>query len=97
MPLTSDTVKRTASLARLALPQEDLESVTRQLEDILVLIEKLDGVPTDGVAVMAHPLELQQPLREDRAIERDLADRDTHLRNAPLCADGLFLVPKVIE
>ncbi|MGC8467677.1 MAG: Asp-tRNA(Asn)/Glu-tRNA(Gln) amidotransferase subunit GatC [Acidithiobacillus sp.] len=97
MSFTTDTVKRTASLARLALPEADLANVAQQLEGILVLIEKLSAVPTEGVEIMAHPLELQQPLREDRADERDLAGRDIYLKNAPVSADGLFLVPKVIE
>ncbi len=97
MAFTIDTVKRTASLARLALPETELEQVAEQLEGILVLIEKLSAVATEGVEIMAHPLEMQQPLREDRAHERDLAGRDANLENAPQSADGLFLVPKVIE
>ncbi|MGK9450467.1 Asp-tRNA(Asn)/Glu-tRNA(Gln) amidotransferase subunit GatC [Acidithiobacillus caldus] len=97
MAFTIDTVKRTASLARLALPETELEHVAEELEGILVLIEKLSAVPTEGVEIMAHPLELQQPLREDRAHEPDLAGRDANLKNAPQSADGLFLVPKVIE
>ena len=44
---------------------------------------------------MAHPLHMDQPLREDRVIESD--DRDRYQQNASETEAGLYLVPKVIE
>jgi aspartyl-tRNA(Asn)/glutamyl-tRNA(Gln) amidotransferase subunit C len=44
---------------------------------------------------MAHPLNQHQRLRPDEVTETD--ERDRFQRNAPEVADGLYLVPKVIE
>ena len=44
---------------------------------------------------MAHPLDAVQRLRPDVVTETD--ERDRYQQNAPSVADGLYLVPKVIE
>ena len=45
---------------------------------------------------MAHPLDLQQPLRPDALRPQNLP-REELMASAPRAQDGLFLVPKVIE
>jgi aspartyl-tRNA(Asn)/glutamyl-tRNA(Gln) amidotransferase subunit C len=44
---------------------------------------------------MAHPLDANQTLREDRITETDR--RDAFQAGAPAVANGLYLVPKVLE
>jgi aspartyl-tRNA(Asn)/glutamyl-tRNA(Gln) amidotransferase subunit C len=44
---------------------------------------------------MAHPLNMVQPLRDDRVTEID--ERDVFQANASQLESGLYLVPKVIE
>jgi len=55
----------------------------------------MQRIDTAGVAPMAHPLGGHQPLREDRVTETDARERN--MMNAPQAADGLFLVPRVVE
>ena len=95
MSLTPEQVQQVAHLARLAVPPERLPAYAQQLSNILAMVDQLSSANTEGVAPMAHPLGLTQRLRPDQVTETDR--RDTYQAHAPAVADGLFLVPKVIE
>ncbi len=89
-------VERIAYLSRMKLPAQEIPVVTEQLAQIFRLVEAMRAVPTEGVEPMAHPLDLQQPLRPDEP-RTGGPQRADLLANAPEAQDGLFLVPRVIE
>jgi len=95
MSLSSDDVAKIAHLARLAVDPSDAESLSRDLSNILDLVEQMQAVDTEGVQPMAHPLEMSQRLRPDEVTETN--QRELYQSNAPQAENGLFLVPKVIE
>jgi aspartyl-tRNA(Asn)/glutamyl-tRNA(Gln) amidotransferase subunit C len=95
MSLTPDQVRQVAHLARLELKNEQVEHYATQLSNILGMVDRLTAVNTDGVSVMAHPLDMVQRLRPDVVTEAD--QREVFQEHAPAVQDGLFLVPKVIE
>lgn len=95
MPLDSTDVKKIAHLARLAIDEADIPGYVGSLSDILTLVEQMESVDTAAVTPMAHPLDAVQRLREDRVSESN--QRDEFQQCAPATADGLYLVPKVIE
>lgn len=95
MSLNSDDVEKIAHLARLAVDPADTESLSRDLSNILELVEQMQAVNTDNVLPMAHPLEMSQRLRVDEVTETN--QRELFQSNAPQKENGLFLVPKVIE
>jgi aspartyl-tRNA(Asn)/glutamyl-tRNA(Gln) amidotransferase subunit C len=95
MSLTRDDVYRIAHLARIEINEAQANATLAQLNDIFAMIEKMQRVNTDGIEPMSHPLGGSQRLREDRVTEQD--QRAASLRNAPAQADGLFLVPRVVE
>lgn len=95
MSLSSDDVAKIAHLARLAVDPAETESLSRDLSNILDLVEQMQAVDTDAVLPMAHPLEMSQRLRVDEVTETD--KRELYQSNAPQAEAGLFLVPKVIE
>lgn len=95
MALESDSVVHIAHLARLHLADGDLDRLTGELSNILSFIEQMNAVDTGGVVPMAHPLDMNQPLRADVVSERDR--REEYQENAPAVRGGLYLVPKVIE
>jgi aspartyl-tRNA(Asn)/glutamyl-tRNA(Gln) amidotransferase subunit C len=95
MSLTPDEVAKVAHLARLALSPEKTTLYAQQLTNILNMVDQLSAADTQGVAPMAHPLELTQRLRPDVVTEAN--QREAFQAHAPAVADGLFLVPKVIE
>lgn len=95
MALTLSDVKRIAHLARIEITEEEAGVALGQLNEILVMIERLQSVDTTGIEPMSHPLGGGQRLREDQPVLVDI--REAALRNAPAQQDGLFLVPRVIE
>ncbi|MCS6945060.1 MAG: Asp-tRNA(Asn)/Glu-tRNA(Gln) amidotransferase subunit GatC [Rhodocyclaceae bacterium] len=95
MPLSLDDVYRLAHLARIHIDAIEAQQTLAQLNDIFALIERMQRVDTSGVEPMAHPLGGAQRLREDAVTEGDTWQEN--LKNAPAAADGLLLVPKVIE
>jgi aspartyl-tRNA(Asn)/glutamyl-tRNA(Gln) amidotransferase subunit C len=95
MSLERSDVVKIAHLARLAVSEDELDSVASDLSNILDLVEQMESADTSGVEPMAHPLHMVQRLREDLATETDQRERFQSI--APSTEDGLYLVPKVIE
>ncbi len=94
MALTQEEVLYVAGLARLSLKPEEIESFTRQLNDILEYMAKLEQVDTEGVPPMAHVVPLTNAWREDEV--RPCLPRERSLANAPEREEGAFVVPRVI-
>lgn len=88
-------VAHVARLARLALTDEEMQTMTRDLERILDHVSTLESLDTEGVAPTAHGFELATPSRPDRAAPA--MDPDLAVSNAPAQRGNAFLVPKVLE
>ncbi|MGB0748468.1 MAG: Asp-tRNA(Asn)/Glu-tRNA(Gln) amidotransferase subunit GatC [Magnetospiraceae bacterium] len=95
MSLDKDTVKNIAFLARIEVPEADLEPLAGELSHIIGWVEQLAEVNTEGVAPLASVTDVTLPLREDKQAGGGIPDKV--LANAPESADGFFLVPKVVE
>ncbi len=95
MTLTVKEVKNIAHLARLGFADEEIEGFTGNLSRIIDLVSQLDEAETDDVVPMAHPLHMNQPMRQDTVTETD--QRDLYQKNAPRTEAGLYLVPRVID
>ncbi len=93
--LDKDQVQHIAMLARLRLADDEFAEVVDKLSRIVDFVDQLSAAPTDEVVPMAHPLNLAQRLRPDQVTESN--KRDLVQKNAPSVADGLYLVPKVLE
>ena len=95
MALDEATVARIAHLARIKLPDDQLQPMARELSGILDFVEQLGEVDTAGVppmtAVVAHELRRRADVVTDGGV------RDKVLANAPAAEHGFFAVPKVIE
>jgi aspartyl-tRNA(Asn)/glutamyl-tRNA(Gln) amidotransferase subunit C len=87
-------VEHVARLARLALTEDELESLTRELDVILDHAARISALDTAGVPPTAHPLPLVNVLRADEP--RPGVDRDEVLAAAPAAEDGRFLVPRIL-
>jgi len=95
MPAVEIDVKYVARLARIELSAEEERTIADQLGGILGYIEKLKEVDVTGVEPTAHPFPLVNVTRPDE-IRESLPTEDA-LRNAPAKANGLFIVPKIVE
>ncbi|OGP74238.1 MAG: asparaginyl/glutamyl-tRNA amidotransferase subunit C [Deltaproteobacteria bacterium RBG_13_58_19] len=94
MALTREDVLHVAQLARLSLKPEEVDLFTRQLNDILGYMEKLQEADTAGVPPLAHVAPLANVFRDD-AVKTGL-DRELSLQNAPGREEGNFVVPRII-
>ena len=95
MSLAEQDLRRLARLARLEFTEADVPRYQTELNSILEMVDTLQSAQTEGVAPMAHPLDMAQPLRPDAVTEGN--DRETLMAAAPQAQDGHFAVPRVIE
>ena len=95
MSIGSEDIEKLAHLPRLAFDGDELGDITDKLGAIVAFVDQLQAAETQDVAPMAHPLDQVQRLREDVA-QPDI-DRDRLQQCSEATADGLYLVPRVIE
>jgi aspartyl-tRNA(Asn)/glutamyl-tRNA(Gln) amidotransferase subunit C len=96
--LTEKDVRHVAELANLALTDEEIARMTRDLDGILGHIEKLNELDTTNVEPMAQVLfdaGETATLRED--VERAPLPNSEAIANAAVSGGGYFKVPRVIE
>ena len=93
---TSDfDVAYVARLARINLTEDEAKIFQKQLDDVLKYVEKLRQLNVTGIGAAAHALPVFNVLRADAP--RDWFTAKQALSNAPRQANGLFIVPKVVE
>ena len=96
MAKTSDLhVAYVAKLARINLSEAEAKVFQKQLDDVLEYVEKLRQADITDVEPAAHALPIFNVFREDAP--RDWFTAEQALSNAPRKANGLFIVPKVVE
>ena len=95
MTFSPDDVTRLARLARIDLGEAEARDVRAKLEAIFGLIDALQAIDTTGVEPMAHAQDVAMTLRDDAVTDCDR--RDTYQAQAPAVANGLYVVPKVVE
>ncbi len=88
-------LSRVVKLARIELTPEEERRLAPQLSEVLKYIEKLNELDVSGVEPTAHATPLSNVMREDEP--RDSLSQQDALRNAPKTANGLFVVPKIVE
>ncbi len=93
-PIARADVEHVAKLSRLALSEDEIEHLTRELASILGHAADIEALDLDDVAPTAHPLPLENVLRADEV--RPSLDRDEVLAQAPLAEDRRFRVPRIL-
>ena len=81
-------------LARIELSDEEIQSLTGQLDAIVDNIATVSEVATPDVFATSHPIPLQNVFRPD-VVQQQLT-RDQVLQNAPDQADGRFRVTAIL-
>jgi aspartyl-tRNA(Asn)/glutamyl-tRNA(Gln) amidotransferase subunit C len=95
MSVDTDTVRRIARLARIAVAEDEVEHLKGELNAILAWVEQLGEVNVEGVEPMTSVMPMAMKKRADEVT--DGGDAAAVLKNAPATQDGYFLVPKVVE
>jgi len=95
MPADSFDVQYVARLARLALTPAEEKTFGSQLGRILDYVAQLKELDVAAIEPTAHAVPLVNVTRPD-VVEPSLPHAEA-MRNAPAQANGLFLVPKIVE
>ena len=95
MAVDRATVRRVAALARIEVPDGDMEKLAGELSNILSWVEQLDEVDTDDVEPMTSVV--PTTLRRRADVVTDGGIREDVLANAPDRRADFFAVPKVVE
>ncbi len=92
--ITPNELKHIAKLARIEIPEKDLDKFRSDLDKILEYIEALKTVNTDGVEPLASVTGQENTFRKDEAEKSELSD--DILKNAPDTAGRFIRVKKVL-
>jgi aspartyl-tRNA(Asn)/glutamyl-tRNA(Gln) amidotransferase subunit C len=95
MKITKQEVEHVARLARLELSEQEKETLTDQISNILTYVEQLNELNTHGVEPTSHVLDINNVMRDD--VPEASLPQDRALANAPDKASGHYKVPKIIE
>ncbi|HWA30597.1 MAG TPA: Asp-tRNA(Asn)/Glu-tRNA(Gln) amidotransferase subunit GatC [Rhizomicrobium sp.] len=95
MSVDKDTVRRIAKLARIALPEDRVAPMEKELNGILAWVEQLQEVNVEGVEPMTSVVAQKLKMRDDVVTEGGNAN--ALMANAPDGEDHFFVVPKVVE
>jgi aspartyl-tRNA(Asn)/glutamyl-tRNA(Gln) amidotransferase subunit C len=91
--ISREDVLHVAKLARLEIPEHEIERVQAELGAILDAVGKVSELDLEGVEPTSHPLDVVNVWGADEP--RPSLPRDEALANAPDPADGAFRVPAV--
>jgi aspartyl-tRNA(Asn)/glutamyl-tRNA(Gln) amidotransferase subunit C len=93
--LTPKDVSYIAALARIHVPDQELEGFTHSLENIISYVNQLNELNVDGVEPTSHVLHLKNVYRAD--IKKPSLPQNEALSTAVEKHQGSFKVPRVIE
>lgn len=95
MSIDTETARKVAKLARIAVPEDALPALAGEFNAILGFIEQLNEVDVEGVEPMTSVTPQRLKRRED--VVTDGNQQKAVLANAPDAREGFFAVPKVVE
>ncbi len=95
MSIDEETAAKVAKLARIAVDEEALPALAKELSHILGFMEQLNEVDIEGVEPMTSVTPMRLKRRKDMVTDGD--QQEKILKNAPDAREGFFAVPKVVE
>ena len=92
--ISSSDVRKVAQLARLELPEDQIETYTEQLEEILSYVDQLQEIDTENIPPTTRAVEVVNAMRED--LVQVNSSREDLLNQAPQREGDFFRVPKIL-
>ena len=94
-PIGRHEVAQLARLARLALPDDELDRLAAQLDVILSAVARVGEVAADDIPPTTHAVPSTNVFRPDEV--RPSLDRDEVLAAAPAAEQHRFRVPRMLD
>jgi len=95
MKITEQDLKNISLLSKIKIDEETSDSLIKDLESILTMVNKMDELDTSKINPLTHPIDNTQNLRED--IEKKDIEREKLQELSVEKDSGFYLTPKVIE
>lgn len=95
MEVNCETIKHLAGLSDFAISDEQTETLTRNLQDIIKYISELDSLDTEGVEPTYQVFEMENVWRDDKLVMQD-ATREELLAMTKEEKDNQIKVPRVL-
>lgn len=93
--LSIEEVKKIAQLSKLEFSSEELENISKDLNEIFKYVEMINEVDVSNIEPLFNPLDLEDVLRED-VVSNTLNKKD-FLDNSSISDDEFIIVPKIVE
>ena len=93
--INAEDVRKVAQLARLELPEEQVNTYTDQLEKIISYVAQLEKIDTTGVDPTTRAVEVVNVSRQD--VTKMTSCREELLDLAPQREGDFFRVPKILS
>ena len=91
--VTREDVENIALLSKLFVPEEELDSLTQSMQEIIDFADTINNAPTSGES-FDNINNLSNVFREDVVTNGD--NKEAMLANAPKAKEGQYQVPKTI-
>ena len=95
MKISAEEIKKIALLSRLEIKATQVDSVGKQLNDILSYMDLISQVDITDVEPTGHAVSMRNVMRDD--VPQPSLPNEKALQNAPEQEDGYFKVPKLIQ
>ncbi len=95
MEVNKDLILKLEKLSRLELSETERVAIQKDLGNMLVMVDKLNELDTDGVEPLVYISEEENTLRDDEI--KHQVSRVEALKNAPNTDGAFFRVPKIIS
>ncbi len=95
MTITNAEIKKISKLAKIELADQEIESLKKDLDNILQMVDLLKTGDTDNVDFITSVIEEDLPKRKDEAIQQNIVEELK--QNAPHFELDFFIAPKVVD
>ena len=92
---SNDYIKYIASLAKLSLNDDEMQSLANDMQDIIGLMDAIKDIDTTNIDATEHISRVTNNLRGDKS--GNPSDADKILSNSKHTIDNCFAIPKMIE
>ncbi|WP_419418806.1 Asp-tRNA(Asn)/Glu-tRNA(Gln) amidotransferase subunit GatC [Legionella sp. D16C41] len=95
MTIDIDELNNVARLAYLDPESQEIEQLAEEVNSIIDFVQQLQGIDTDNVSPLFHPLSINQRLRADEITEQNYNNELANI--APNFENEFYFVPKIID
>jgi aspartyl-tRNA(Asn)/glutamyl-tRNA(Gln) amidotransferase subunit C len=94
--ITKEQIEHLAKLARLKLNEEEIKSLTEDLNKILNYVKKIEELNLNNFETLTNIIEKLE-LRNDEPLDNNKEEREKILANFPRKENNYLKVPKILE